>query len=79
LKDYIHVVVDFTGGVCGVIIMMILPALMVLKARKQCPLDPKSNPYKSMFFNNVFAYLIAILGIVIIPYNLYLEVNGVVA
>lgn len=72
-------VVDFTGGVCGVIIMLIVPALMVLEARKKCPLDPNSNPYKSIFSFNIFAYLIIILGVAVIPYNLYLEVKGVIA
>jgi hypothetical protein len=30
----IYTVVGITGGVCGVILMLILPALMVISARK---------------------------------------------
>jgi len=33
LKDDIEIVVGFTGGVCGVLILLIFPAMLVLKGR----------------------------------------------
>lgn len=30
LKEYIHFVVDITGGVCGTLIILVIPSLMVL-------------------------------------------------
>ena len=33
LRENISLVVNFTGGICGVIIMMIIPSTMIIKAR----------------------------------------------
>ena len=33
LRNNIDTVVSFTGGVCGVMIMLVLPSMMILKAR----------------------------------------------
>lgn len=41
LKNDIEFVVGMTGGVCGVIILMILPSLLVITGRKECPINPQ--------------------------------------
>lgn len=72
LKNQIHFVVGVAGGVCGVMIMMVLPAVMVLDARRKAPRNPTTNRHRSVFFNPLFAYIPIILGVVFLPYNLYL-------
>lgn len=67
-----------TGGVCGVIIMMVLPAFMVVEARKKAPLSPALNPNRSIYFANIFAYLSILFAAIFLPYNLYLQVDKLV-
>lgn len=72
LRDDIELVIGFTGGICGVLILLIVPPLLVYKARKLCPLDPKRNPFKSVFYSNAWIICLLVLGAAFIPYNLYI-------
>jgi hypothetical protein len=78
LVNQIEFVVGITGGVCGVIIMMVIPALMVLDARKKARTNPVLNPNRSIYFNPVFAWTSILFAAVFLPYNLYLQVDQLV-
>jgi hypothetical protein len=61
------------GGVCGVIIMMLLPSMMVLEARKQSPINPVLNPNRSIYFDPFFAWMSIVFAAVFLPINFYLH------
>jgi hypothetical protein len=50
---------------------------MVLNARKRCT-NYLENPFKSSFQNPIWAWASIGLGTLIIPYNLYLEIDKLV-
>jgi hypothetical protein len=74
LVNQIKFVLGIVGGVCGVIIMMVLPSMMVLEARKKSPTNPVLNPNRSIYFHPFFAWMSIVLAVVFLPYNLYLQI-----
>ena len=36
-QNYIQYVLDFTGGICGILVLIILPSFMVARARTKTP------------------------------------------
>jgi hypothetical protein len=36
-QNYIQYVLDFTGGICGIVVLIIMPSLLVAKARIRTP------------------------------------------
>ena len=62
-----------TGGVLGVCILALIPAILVLHARKH-NIEKKlghSNPLKSWFQNKVWVFGVIILSPILIGLNLY--------
>lgn len=51
LKDQIEIVIGFTGGLCGTLILLVIPSLMVWKARRRCKRIKEENPFKSWFMS----------------------------
>jgi hypothetical protein len=51
---------------------------MVIKARAVAPIDHKTNHLKSVFSNNLWAYVLAGLAVVFVPYNLFNEIKGLI-
>lgn len=49
LKDEIELIVGLTGGVCGVFILLTIPAALVLQGRKKHNVKYEDNPYISKF------------------------------
>lgn len=78
LGKYINFLVGITGGVCGTIIMMIIPAGLISKARRSCPLKYMDNPFRSFFLSNIWSYVIFVAGVIIVPYNVYTQIQTLV-
>lgn len=73
-KDNIEDVINVSGGVFGVVIMMILPSILTILTRKRLlrrGIDPyKSNPHLSYFSNEILAWTVFIIGWVCLIFNL---------
>jgi hypothetical protein len=54
--------------------MMVLPAMMVLEARKRSSANLALNPNKNIYFKPFFAWMSIAFAAVFLPYNLYLQV-----
>lgn len=78
MKDDIEIIVGLTGGVCGVFILLTIPAVLVLKGRKLYNNRDSKNPYLSHFEHPFWMWALIILGIVFVPYNLYMQINKII-
>lgn len=78
MKDDIEIIVGLTGGVCGVFILLTIPALLVLKGRKLHNARDSKNPFLSHFEHPGWVWALIILGIVFVPYNLYMQINKII-
>ncbi|CAD8119395.1 unnamed protein product [Paramecium sonneborni] len=78
LKDDIEIIVGLTGGVCGVFILLTIPAALVLQGRKKHNVKYSDNPYISKFQHPSWIWALIVLGCVFVPYNLYMQIKKII-
>ncbi|CAD8203122.1 unnamed protein product [Paramecium octaurelia] len=78
LKDNIEIIVGLTGGVCGVFILLTIPAALVLQGRKKHAVKYEDNPYISKFQHPFWIWALIVLGCVFVPYNLYMQIKKII-
>lgn len=73
LTKNVQLVLDFTGGILGTMLMIILPCLFVIFCRKKAEeegIDFKKNPHMAYFGNLVLPYILIVLGFIFLGYSL---------
>ncbi|CAD8197690.1 unnamed protein product [Paramecium pentaurelia] len=78
LKKQIEMIVGITGGVCGVFILLTIPAALVLQGRKIHKVKYIDNPYISKFQHPFWIWILIVLGCVFVPYNLYMQIKKII-
>ena len=77
LKDNLSSILAITGGVCGVILMIIIPCVMVFTARRRTISNFGRTKFvhQSLFKHHIFPGTIFVIGIICLVYELYLNIN----
>jgi hypothetical protein len=71
-RHYIEYVLMFTGGICGVFILMIFPAYLVAKSRKETgEVATGKFTHQAMLKHWVIPYLFIGFGFLSLVFNLY--------
>ena len=70
-RNYIEYVLMFTGGICGVFILMILPAYLVLQSRKETGVVNGKFTHQALLKHRVIPYLFVGFGLLSLVFNLY--------
>ena len=63
LKNYLQIVLDFTGGIFGIIIMIFCPCISLIKLKR---LNVNSG---------IVPYSLILIGILLLIYNVYLVIK----
>lgn len=71
LQDKIQVVLNFTGGIFGIIILFVMPCVEVFQARKLS--HTPGNPRNYIAWLPIF---VGVLGIAFMGLNLYHIISG---
>lgn len=69
-QNYIQYVLDFTGGICGILVLIILPSFMVARARVKTPMLSKEQSYESMVSNKYVPYVFMMVALCFLIYTL---------
>lgn len=77
LKDNLSSLLAITGGICGVILMIVIPCVMVLTARRRTISNFGKTKFvhQSLFKHHVFPGTLFVIGILCLVYELYLNIN----
>jgi chromate transport protein ChrA len=68
-------VVGLTGGFLGVLIMMILPSMFLISARRKFGINYIENPYKINLNSFILPSIIIIIGLAVIGLNFKIFYN----
>lgn len=76
-KDNLSTLLDITGGICGVILLLIIPSGLVIKARKHSEKEfgQIKHRHSSFFPHFLWSYTILILSILILFYSAYINIS----
>lgn len=69
-QNYIQYVLDFTGGICGILVLIILPSFMVARARVKTPNLSKEQSYEAFVSNKYVPYTLILIAIGFLIYTL---------
>ena len=69
-QNYIQYVLDFTGGICGILVLIILPSFMVARARVQTPYLTKEQSFQAFISNKYVPYALIVVALTFLIYTL---------
>lgn len=68
-QHYIEYVLMFTGGICGVFILIIIPAFLVLMSRKKVPVEGEFK-HQATLKHWIIPYAWIVFGMLSLGFNL---------
>jgi len=77
-RNYIEYVLMFTGGVCGVFILVIFPAFLVARSRRLTPEVTSSFTHQAMVRHWVVPYLFIGFGFASLIFSLFETVSSLI-
>lgn len=69
-QNYIQYVLDFTGGICGILVLIILPSFLVARARIKTPNLEKEKSLEAAVSNKYVPYVMIVAALGFLIYTL---------
>lgn len=77
LRDQVETILNITGGITGVFVIFLIPATLLLYARKQYKSD--KNFHQSNFRSDIWIYALFFFAVVLIIIQIYMQIESFIS